>query len=148
MHEQKSLYRKPCRWDVCMSEWMLSPFLSVSHMVLIVSPRCFSGITKSSKRRNIFPQDKYFAVGSMATFCCFVPVGETFEKMYPSGNDGSDVSISQISNQTYGLTVRFGRDTIVNVKCKTSGGVYGASAFIVRKYDLVVENLVSLSKSC
>ncbi|XP_072228647.1 oncostatin-M-specific receptor subunit beta-like [Leuresthes tenuis] len=86
----------------------------------------------SSKRRNIYPQDKYFEVGSLATFCCFVPVGERFERMYPSGNDGRNVSTIQISNQTHALTVRFGRDTAVDVKCKTSGGVYGASAFIVQ----------------
>ncbi|KAM4527365.1 leukemia inhibitory factor receptor-like isoform 1-T2 [Odontesthes bonariensis] len=91
--------------------------------------RTLSGIT--SPKIRVYPQDRYFEVGSVATFCCFVPDGQSFEKMYLSGYRSINTSIMEIRNQTYALSFSFHREEILDVKCKTNLGGYGATTFFV-----------------
>lgn len=105
----------------------------------------FAG-SQGSDGFNVYPRNKVLEVGRIATFCCIVPDGESFVDMYLSGNHGTNMSTTKISNQTYALTVHLNHasDKCVDLKCKTNRtqGDYGACNFILCKYKLVFEILV------
>ncbi|KAM9338351.1 leukemia inhibitory factor receptor-like [Symphorus nematophorus] len=64
---------------------------------------------RSNSKVEVFPRDRLLEVGSRFTFCCFVPAGKIFKRMYLVGYDESDMNTTQISNQTYVLTVHLNR---------------------------------------
>ncbi|XP_013855366.1 leukemia inhibitory factor receptor [Austrofundulus limnaeus] len=87
----------------------------------------------SSKYNEIFPQDEIYSVGSVATFCCILPDGETFEEMYLSPELGSNQTTRRLSSQRYALTLQLDAawDRCVDVKCTTRGpDVYGGCVYI------------------
>ncbi|XP_034752110.1 leukemia inhibitory factor receptor-like isoform X2 [Etheostoma cragini] len=81
--------------------------------------------------RGVYPKDTFFRVDSTVTFCCVLPAGEVFDKMYVSGY-GSAGKHTRISNQTYALTIHLNKaseHSCTDVKCELKG-VYGACAYI------------------
>lgn len=93
----------------------------------------------SSKYEEIFPQDEVYRVGSKATFCCLLPDGKTFDKMYLSPHNGSYPSPEKISDRRYALTVQLGPAwaRCVDVKCTTKDQEdYGACLYVGCEYDL------------
>ncbi|XP_032395120.1 leukemia inhibitory factor receptor [Etheostoma spectabile] len=79
----------------------------------------------------VYPKDKSFKVGSTVTFCCVLPAGDVFGKLYLSGYNGAGIN-TRISNQTYALTVHLNQASeysCTDVKCELNG-VYGACAYI------------------
>ena len=106
----------------------------------------FAG-SRGSEGYKVYPRNKVFEVGRMATFCCIVPVGESFDHMYLVGNHGTNMSTTKISDQTYALTLLLNNASnhCVDVKCKTNrtNGDYGACNFILCKYTLIFEILFS-----
>nr|XP_015798877.2 oncostatin-M-specific receptor subunit beta [Nothobranchius furzeri] len=89
--------------------------------------------SKSSKGREILPQNQVFAVGSVATFCCVVPDGERLSEMYVDFAVSS-MNVSRISRQRYVLKVHMepNWENCVDVRCITNGtkGKYGACAYV------------------
>ncbi|XP_034564839.1 leukemia inhibitory factor receptor-like [Notolabrus celidotus] len=86
---------------------------------------------RASKKPEVYPQGKVFAVHSTATFCCILPAREVFNKMYLSGYNESHMKITRISNHTYTLTVLLDKPSkysCTNVKCQSSNS--GACAYI------------------
>uniref|UniRef100_A0AAQ5ZM06 Fibronectin type-III domain-containing protein n=1 Tax=Amphiprion ocellaris TaxID=80972 RepID=A0AAQ5ZM06_AMPOC len=85
-----------------------------------------------SKRFEVYPRDGAFEAGSTATFCCILPAGERFHKMYLSGYNGVNMRSTRISNQTYALTLNLNEasNVCIDVKCKTNRTTYGACAFV------------------
>ncbi|KAG8010961.1 Oncostatin-M-specific receptor subunit beta, partial [Nibea albiflora] len=76
-----------------------------------------------------FSKDRVFKVGSTVTFCCVLPEGILFSKMHLAGFESNT---TQISNQTYAMTVRLGaweKDSCANVECETDKQVW-ACAYI------------------
>ncbi|XP_040915438.1 leukemia inhibitory factor receptor-like isoform X2 [Toxotes jaculatrix] len=57
------------------------------------------------KKPEVYPRDKVFKVGSKATFCCVLPAGQTFKRMYLNGYSDTNASTTKISNRTYAWTV-------------------------------------------
>nr|XP_046231697.1 leukemia inhibitory factor receptor-like isoform X2 [Scatophagus argus] len=92
--------------------------------------------TDNSKTQEVYPRDRMFEVGSRATFCCILPVGAIFNKMYMVGYNDSHMKTTKISNQTYILTVRLNRPAkrCTDVICETNTTqrtqVNGACAYI------------------
>ncbi|XP_044030554.1 leukemia inhibitory factor receptor-like isoform X2 [Siniperca chuatsi] len=85
------------------------------------------------KDLEVFPRDKLFKVGSNVTFCCVLPVGQLFSKMYLTGYEGGYMNTTQISNQTYALTVHLNRaskESCTDVKCQAHKADNGACAYI------------------
>uniref|UniRef100_UPI0037E8028C leukemia inhibitory factor receptor-like n=1 Tax=Semicossyphus pulcher TaxID=241346 RepID=UPI0037E8028C len=83
------------------------------------------------KEPEVFPRDKLFAVGSRVTFCCILPAGKVFTKLYVTGYNGSNMETTKVNNQTYALTVLLDRPSkfsCTDVKCQTPD--YGACAYI------------------
>ncbi|XP_068191484.1 leukemia inhibitory factor receptor-like [Antennarius striatus] len=85
----------------------------------------------------VFPQDRLFRVGSTVTFCCTVPAGIHFNKIYLSDYNDSKSNTTNIRNQTYTLTVLLNqpsRSSGTDVICETntSKGLtdFGACAYI------------------
>ncbi|KAM9841122.1 leukemia inhibitory factor receptor-like [Aulostomus maculatus] len=82
----------------------------------------------------VFPKDKLFKVGSRATFCCVVPTGEVFDKMYLNGYRSTKNDTTQsISNQTYALTLHLNQastHSCTDVMCRTTTSDNGACAHI------------------
>ncbi|TKS84082.1 Leukemia inhibitory factor receptor [Collichthys lucidus] len=58
---------------------------------------------KTLQEGGVFPKDRVFEVGSTVTFCCVLPEGTLFNKMYLNRFESNT---TQISNQTYAMTVR------------------------------------------
>ncbi|TMS08145.1 Leukemia inhibitory factor receptor [Larimichthys crocea] len=58
---------------------------------------------KTLQEGEVFPKDRVFKVGSTVTFCCVLPEGILFNKMYLNRFESNT---TQISNQTYAMTVR------------------------------------------
>ncbi|XP_029940828.1 leukemia inhibitory factor receptor-like [Salarias fasciatus] len=87
--------------------------------------------TRALKKR-VFPRDRVFQAGSKATFCCVVPAGQSFDHMYLSGYEGAEMNTSEISDQTYGLTLLLEQpsELCVDVKCQTNTTSYGACTYI------------------
>lgn len=88
--------------------------------------------TQNLKRDRVFPRDRVFHVGSRATFCCIVPAGQSFDHMYLKGYEGAGVNSSQISDQTYSLTLDLNQPSgnSVDVMCKTNVTSYGACVYV------------------
>lgn len=104
----------------------------------------FAGIGDIDKPE-VFPQDRMFEVGSRVTFCCILPAGEIFNKMYLMGYSDSNTNTTRISNQTYTLTVQLNqasKGSCTNVVCETSIRDNGACAYIGCKYDLVLRRIL------
>lgn len=111
-------------------------YFSVSVMSLLLSS---TGIETSDKPE-VFPQDKRFKVGSRVTFCCIVPAGEVFNKMYLNGYNDFHMNTTRISNQTYTLTGYLNhatRGSCTEVICETNKHENRACAYIGCKYDLI-----------
>lgn len=115
---------------------------------------------ENSAEPEVYPRDRIIKVGSNVTFCCVLPAGQTFERMYVTGYS-TNVDATKISNRTYALTVHLTQTTSVictNVKCKArtqqqESTDNGACALIGCKSDRVLcwffEFLkVSLIKYC
>ncbi|KAM6975894.1 leukemia inhibitory factor receptor-like [Tautogolabrus adspersus] len=86
---------------------------------------------EASKKPEVFPKDKVFAVGSRGTFCCIMPPGQVFNKLYLTGYDSLNMKPTKIGNHTYALSVFLdlpSKNSCTNVKCQTSA--YGACAYI------------------
>ncbi|XP_041667657.1 leukemia inhibitory factor receptor-like isoform X2 [Cheilinus undulatus] len=84
---------------------------------------------KVSTKPEVYPRDKVFEVGSTATFCCIMPPGQVFNKLYLTGYNASDAT--KISDHTYALTVLLNQPSehsCTDVKCQSSN--YGACAYI------------------
>ncbi|XP_070706599.1 leukemia inhibitory factor receptor-like [Pempheris klunzingeri] len=97
-----------------------------------IQERTLPGI-ETSKRPEVFPRDRVFEVGSSVTFCCVVPAGQIFSKMYLTGYDDTNMDITKISNQTYALTVALhlpSKHSGTDVKCQTKTNDNGASIYI------------------
>ncbi|XP_040013095.1 leukemia inhibitory factor receptor-like [Xiphias gladius] len=74
-------------------------------------------------RPEVYPRDRVLKVGSTVTFCCVLPAGEIFDKMYLPGYNSTIMNTTKINNRTYALTVRLNqpsRDSCTDVKCKAS----------------------------
>ncbi|XP_042251445.1 leukemia inhibitory factor receptor-like isoform X1 [Thunnus maccoyii] len=85
------------------------------------------------KTPEVFPRDRVFKVGSRATFCCVVPVGDTFDRMDISRYSGTYMNTTKISNQTYALTINLDQASntyCTDVKCHTKTQENGACAYI------------------
>uniref|UniRef100_A0AAQ6IK65 Fibronectin type-III domain-containing protein n=1 Tax=Anabas testudineus TaxID=64144 RepID=A0AAQ6IK65_ANATE len=81
----------------------------------------------------VYPQDRVFQVGSTVTFCCIVPTGATFSRLYLGRYNNANMNTTKISNQTYALTVYLdqpSKNSCNNVKCETNRGGSGACAYI------------------
>ncbi|XP_077398719.1 leukemia inhibitory factor receptor-like [Vanacampus margaritifer] len=81
----------------------------------------------------VYPRDKVFQVGSKATFCCVLPMGQVLEKLYLSGQSSSDWNISRISNHTYVFTVDLNKastTSCTDIICETKTADNGACAYI------------------
>ncbi|XP_045897937.1 leukemia inhibitory factor receptor-like isoform X4 [Micropterus dolomieu] len=93
----------------------------------------FAGRENSTNKPEVFPRDRVFKVGSRATFCCILPVGQTFKKMYAVGYDANNNNDTiKISSQTYALTIHLNQpsgDSDTDVKCQTDTSENGASAY-------------------
>ncbi|XP_020495677.2 leukemia inhibitory factor receptor isoform X1 [Labrus bergylta] len=90
----------------------------------------------ASKKPQVFPRDKVFEVGRHGNFCCIMPAGAVFNKMYMSGYNNSNMKTRKINNQTYVLTVLLDQpsnNSCTNVICQTSD--YGACAYIGYRPD-------------
>ncbi|XP_028273116.1 leukemia inhibitory factor receptor-like [Parambassis ranga] len=87
---------------------------------------------QSSKTYEVHPRDRVFAAGSTATFCCILPAGEHFDKMYLTGYDGTNISSTNISHQIYTLTLTLTHASsgCINVICKTNRTTYGACTYV------------------
>ncbi|KAI3361999.1 hypothetical protein L3Q82_012204 [Scortum barcoo] len=87
---------------------------------------------ENSKIPEVFPRDKNFKVGSIVTFCCVLPVGESFSKMYLTG-DTTDVKATKINNRAYEATVHLNQASIysgTDVTCHTNKSRNGATVYI------------------
>ncbi|XP_057674845.1 leukemia inhibitory factor receptor-like [Corythoichthys intestinalis] len=74
-----------------------------------------------SKRPEVYPRDKVFQVGSKATFCCVLPMGQAFKNLYISGHDSKNWEFSNISTQVHTLTVdlnRASKTSCTNIICE------------------------------
>ncbi|KAG7221229.1 hypothetical protein INR49_017446, partial [Caranx melampygus] len=76
--------------------------------------------------RGIYPKDKVYEVGSTVPFCCVLSEDQIFDKMYLSGNENSNSSMStvEISNQTYVVNILLNQPSTTSctdVKCKARG---------------------------
>ena len=120
---------------------------AVPHISVICSYDVFTG-KQNLKVPEIFPQDKLYKVGSKAVFCCIMPAGEIFYKMYLIGyNSGSDMHINKISNQTFTLSVQLNQASSssgIDVICETSKPETGACTYIGCKYDLILCRIFGL----
>ncbi|XP_031143128.1 leukemia inhibitory factor receptor-like isoform X1 [Sander lucioperca] len=87
-----------------------------------------------TSRAEVYPKDKHFKVGSTVTFCCVLPAGVVFGKMYLYGYSSADMNTTRISNQTYALTVHLNQassNSCTNVICELYPSVEnGACAYI------------------
>ncbi|XP_030004830.1 leukemia inhibitory factor receptor-like isoform X2 [Sphaeramia orbicularis] len=108
------------------------------------SPQTVQG-QKLPNSNHVFPQERWFVVGSRATFCCVVPEGQTVidmylvkkpaEDEYETGGGGGYArkNITRISNQIYALTVDLSWPSVnscTDVKCKSDTKEYGTCAYI------------------
>ncbi len=101
----------------------------------------FAGM-ENSKRPEVFPRDKVFKVGSTVTFCCILPVGESLSQMYLTEYNATNMNATNISNQTYSLTVHLNqasKESGTDVICEnTKNSDNGATVFIGCKYELAL----------
>ncbi|AWP14867.1 putative leukemia inhibitory factor receptor-like [Scophthalmus maximus] len=67
---------------------------------------------ENSAEPEVYPRDRIIKVGSNVTFCCVLPAGQTFERMYVTGYS-TNVDATKISNRTYALTVHLTQTTSV-----------------------------------
>ncbi|KAM4533181.1 leukemia inhibitory factor receptor-like [Fundulus diaphanus] len=105
-----------------------------NQMSQLEQEKTLPGQTGSGLER-VFPQDAVFEVGSTATFCCVVPDGEKFDKMFLSRPTGRNMSTTKISEQRYALTLQLEEVSAqgVDVLCETkepSKRQYGSSVYV------------------
>ncbi|XP_041826198.1 leukemia inhibitory factor receptor-like [Melanotaenia boesemani] len=84
-------------------------------------------------KTEVYPQNRFFEVGSTATFCCLTAAGQSFKQMHFSGYNTSSM-ITEIRNQTYALSVHFHQTKAryVDVECRTDVTLAGACTYIGR----------------
>lgn len=81
----------------------------------------------------IFPQDNVFEVGSRATFCCIIPLQNTFRKMSLDNYKETIMNTTKINNYTYALSVDLLWPTLysdADIKCQTNQSEDGTCATI------------------
>lgn len=108
--------------------------------MLIMSYDYAFAVINNRTRPEVFPNMGLFMAGSRTTFCCVLPAGEIFDKMYLTGYSSTEMNTTEINNQTYALTVdlKASNNVCTNVKCRAmSTKDNGACASIGCKYDLV-----------
>lgn len=88
-----------------------------------------SGTQKNDIR--LFPEDKLLEVNSTVSFCCIVPKGKSFIRMYLEQYKGTIINTTQISEHVHTLTVRLDQESESwsNVICETTGGGYNGACF-------------------
>ncbi|XP_042337686.1 leukemia inhibitory factor receptor-like [Plectropomus leopardus] len=90
-------------------------------------------VGKISKRPEIFPKDRELKVGSNVTFCCILPEGQVFDKMFLNEHSIANKTLTKISNQIYDLTVHLNQaseGSCTNVECKSNAMENGTCAYI------------------
>lgn len=95
---------------------------------------CLAGM-QSPAEISVFPKDKILEVGSRATFCCIVPEGKGFRRMYVNGYKGME---KKISEHVHALTVHLEQqsENWSDVICETTkGDISGASFHAGCKYE-------------
>ncbi|XP_019216895.1 leukemia inhibitory factor receptor [Oreochromis niloticus] len=77
---------------------------------------------------SVFPKDKILEVGSRATFCCIVPEGKSFKRMYVNGYKGIE---KKISEHVHALTVHLEKqsENWSDVICETTKGEISGASF-------------------
>ncbi|XP_065325731.1 leukemia inhibitory factor receptor-like [Pelmatolapia mariae] len=77
---------------------------------------------------SVFPKDKILEVGSRATFCCIVPEGKSFRRMYVNGYKGTE---KKISEHVHALTVHLEQqsENWSDVICETTKGEISGASF-------------------
>lgn len=88
---------------------------------------------RRASKVEIYPQDKLFAVNSTVTFCCILPDGEMFGKMYLGGYDSTQMNATRINRHTYALTVLLdqpSKNTCTDVICSSPWTLNGACVWI------------------
>uniref|UniRef100_A0A8C4ERE3 Fibronectin type-III domain-containing protein n=1 Tax=Dicentrarchus labrax TaxID=13489 RepID=A0A8C4ERE3_DICLA len=83
--------------------------------------------------RTVFPRDRLVEVGRNVTFCCILPVGQKFKKMYLEWNGYNMDPAYSITNQIYALTFHLNQasgDSGIDIKCETDKATDGASVYI------------------
>ncbi|XP_051269471.1 leukemia inhibitory factor receptor [Dicentrarchus labrax] len=81
----------------------------------------------------VFPRDRLVEVGRNVTFCCILPVGQKFKKMYLEWNGYNMDPAYSITNQIYALTFHLNQasgDSGIDIKCETDKATDGASVYI------------------
>lgn len=109
-------------------------------MLIMFHYNAFAGI-ETPQRPRISPQDRVLEVDSRFTFCCILPKGQIFDKMYLTGYNDIYMNTTKISDQTYALTVDLkvpSENIWTDVKCKSKTQDNGASVKIGCKYDLAL----------
>lgn len=124
--------------------FLLEYFVQWKHFHRFVISNAYSFILLSELKNltqpQVFPKSKVFMVGSMATFCCVVPVEQSFETGVMSVNFvNSRENTIKISDRTYTLTVNMSQATeqsCINIICQTSKPSHsGACAYVGCKYN-------------
>ncbi|XP_074474045.1 leukemia inhibitory factor receptor-like isoform X1 [Sebastes fasciatus] len=88
---------------------------------------------ETSERPEVFPKERAFMIGSRVTFCCVLPAGKVFKKMYLSEYSSANMNATTISNQTHALTVllnQLPKSSSINVFCETKDNRNGAVVFV------------------
>ncbi|KAK7895780.1 hypothetical protein WMY93_021105 [Mugilogobius chulae] len=102
----------------------------------------------------VFPQDHVFEVGSRATFCCIIPIGQTFKEISMSNYKSAPSNTSMLNNHSYALTVDLMWRTLysdADVICQTETDEDGASTVVGYKptdRNLTCETRDFLSVDC
>ncbi|XP_059213276.1 leukemia inhibitory factor receptor-like [Centropristis striata] len=86
---------------------------------------------KETKRPEVYPKDKDFKIGSRATFCCVLPEGQDFKKMYLYEYGSPDINATKITNEIYALTAHLNQaKRFTDMRCETTTEKNGASALV------------------
>ncbi|XP_061657607.1 leukemia inhibitory factor receptor-like isoform X3 [Syngnathoides biaculeatus] len=107
------------RFANCTSQWKLEQTVPAAH--------------NHSDLPEVYPRDEVFQVGSRATFCCVVPMGEVLDKLYLVGHSSPKWNVSEINSYTYALTVDLNKASMTSctdIICKTNTSDNGACAYI------------------
>ena len=114
--------------------------MALLQMLIMSYYYAFAGM-ETSERPEVFPKERAFMIGSRVTFCCVLPAGKVFKKMYLSEYSSANMNATTISNQTHALTVLLNQlpeISSINVFCETEDDHNGAVVEVGCKYDLVM----------
>ncbi|XP_030598760.1 leukemia inhibitory factor receptor-like isoform X1 [Archocentrus centrarchus] len=93
----------------------------------------------------IFPEDQIREVNSTVTFCCIVPKGKSFSRMYLKRYEGTIINTKKISEHVHTLTVHLDQesenwsDVICNTTTGNSSGVCFHAGYPPGESDLQCE---------